>query len=212
MLKLTLLLLPLLLPLQSQQIWKLDTETDGIRLYTAPATGDSKIKPIKVECTFNATPAQLVAVLMDIKNYTAWVYHTKSAYIVKQSSPADLYYYAEVAVPWPGQNRDFVSHVTVTQNPETKVITLNAPNVPGMVPEKSGIYRTEKSKGKWIITAEGHDQTKVEYELQADASGAAPAWLVNMLLTDGPMQTFKKLKLQLQKGQYKNAALPFGKD
>jgi len=207
MYKLILFLL-LLFPLQ-QTNWELKTEKDGIRLYTANATADSKVKPIKVECTLNATSAQLLAVLMDIKNYPDWAYHTKNARIVRQAGPADLYYYSEVNVPWPGKNRDFVSHVTVTQNPETKVITMEAPNVTGMVPEKDGVYRTTESKGKWIITPEGRDKVSVIYYLQVDAGGAAPAWMVNLFITDGPMETFKKLRGQVQKYEYKNAVLPF---
>jgi ribosome-associated toxin RatA of RatAB toxin-antitoxin module len=201
MLKLFLLLL-MLLPLK-QQTWQLQSDDDGIRLYTATAPGEGKIKPIKLECTFNATPAQLVAVLMDIKSYTQWVYHTKSAAVIKQAGPTDLYYYSEVNVPWPGKNRDFVSHITVTQDPATKVITIDAPNVPGMAPEKENVYRTTNSKGKWIITPDGNDKAKVIYYLQVDAGGDAPAWLVNLFITDGPRDTFKKLRKQLQKAEYK---------
>ncbi|MDB5111344.1 MAG: hypothetical protein JWR67_2458, partial [Mucilaginibacter sp.] len=156
-----LILLFLLLPLSQQPDWQLNNEKDGIRVYTSTATADNKTKPIKVECTFNTTTTQLVAVLLDIKNYTNWVYHTKSATVVKQVSPSDLYYYSEVNVPWPAQNRDFVAHITVTQNPETKIVTVDAPNVAGLVPQKNGIYRTNNSKGKWLITPEGHDHVKV---------------------------------------------------
>jgi hypothetical protein len=209
MLKLTLLVLSLFIPFQ-QPGWQLSTEKDGIRIYTASTAADAKVKPIKVECTFNATPAQLVAVLLDIKNYTAWAYHTKSATIIKQAGPADLFYYAEVNIPWPGQNRDFVSHLTVMQDVATKVITVEAPNVAGIVPDKQGIYRTNNSKGKWIITPEG-DQAKVVYYLQIDAGGDAPSWLVNLFITDGPLQSFKKLRQQLQKAEYKNAVLQLGK-
>jgi len=206
MYKFFLFLLPLFTIQQPE--YQLSTDKDGIRIYTA-TNADAKVKPIKVECTFNATPAQLVAVLLDIKNYPDWAYHTKSSTIIKQVSSLELYYYSEVNVPWPGQNRDFVSHVTASQNPETKVVTVEAPNVPGMVPEKSGLYRTHTSKGKWIITPEGSDKIKVVYYLQIDAGGAAPAWLVNMFITDGPLQTFIKLRKQVQKAEYKEVRLEF---
>jgi len=207
-----LILLFLLLPISQQPDWQLNNEKDGIRVYTSTATADNKTKPIKVECTFNATTTQLVAILLDIKNYTNWVYHTKSATVVKQVSPSDLYYYSEVNVPWPAQNRDFVAHITITQNPETKIVTVDAPNVAGLVPQKNGIYRTNNSRGKWLITPEGHDHVKVVYFLQIDAGGNAPAWLVNLFVTDGPLETFKKLKQQLHKPEYKNAVLPFVKN
>ncbi|NNU34862.1 hypothetical protein HK413_13875 [Mucilaginibacter sp. S1162] len=44
-------------------------------------------------------------------------------------------------MPWPAQNRDFTAHVTATQNPDTKVITVDAPSVSGLVPNKDGITR-----------------------------------------------------------------------
>jgi hypothetical protein len=163
----------------AQDDWKLSTEKDGISLYTAAAS-NSKIKPIKVECTFNATASQLVAVLLDIKNYTAWVYHTKSSALVKEVSPAELYYYGELNVPWPAQNRDFVAHVTIVQNPETKVITVDAPQISGMVPSKENTVRMTNSKGKWIITPIANDKVKVVYYLQMDPGGSTPAWRINM--------------------------------
>lgn len=204
--KLLFILLLALSSARAQTDWKQSAEEDGIKIYNGPTSATSKIKPIKVECTFNATAAQLVAVLLDIKAYTDWVYHTRSASVVKQVSPAELYYHSEVDIPWPAQNRDFVAHLTITQNAD-KTITVDAPSVPGLVPVKKGVTRIYESKGKWILTpADNH--VKVVYYLQIDAGGGAPSWMVNMFAADGPMQTFKKLKLQLQKPTYKNAAFP----
>ena len=66
-----------------------------------------------------------------------------------------------------------------------------------------------KSNGKWIITPISNNQVNVTYYLQIEPEGAAPAWLINMIVSDGPMQSFKKLKMQLQKPAYKNAVSPF---
>jgi hypothetical protein len=64
---------------------------------------DSKIKAIKVEANIDATPSQLVAVVMDINTAPDWVYHVKSAKLVKQISPTELYYYSEVVCHGPHQ-------------------------------------------------------------------------------------------------------------
>jgi len=197
------LLFLLFITAPSQQSWQLSSDKDGIRIYTAPTIADSKLKPIKVECTFNATPSQLAAVLMDIKSYPEWVYHTKSAEVIKKVNADELYYYSEVNIPWPAQNRDFVSHITVNQNPETHAITVEAPNVTGMVPSKQGIFRLTASKAKWIITPVNNNQSHVVYEVLIDASGSTPGWLVNMFVTEGPLQTFKNLRVQVQKPAYR---------
>jgi hypothetical protein len=194
----------------AQDEWEFKTQSEGIKVYSN-AKSTLKVKPIKVECVFNATPAQITAVLLDIKNYTDWVYKAKLVSLVKQVSPTDLFYYSEINMPWPAQNRDFTAHITATQNPETKVITVDAPSVSGMVPVKEGISRIKKSIGKWVMTPVGNNQTSIAYYLQIEPDGGAPAWLINMFLSDGPMQSFKKLKLQVQKPAYKNPVFSFPK-
>jgi len=165
------------------------------------------VKAIKVECDLNVTAAQLVALVMDMKATPDWVYHTKSCVLVKQVSASELYYYSEINLPWPATNRDFVAHLTVTENPDTKVITITGPVVSGFVPVKKGVVRIDHSNGEWIITPTGPEQIKVEYTIHTDPGGALPSWLVNMFATEGPLQIFRNLKKQLQKPAYKNSVL-----
>ena len=192
----------------AQNDWKLRTEKDGIKVYSAEVSY-SKVKALKVECNFKASSSQLVAVLLDIRNSAKWIYHTKSASLVKQISPSELYYYSEIALPWPVENRDFVAHLTVTQNKETKVVTIDGPAVPGFIAAKDGIVRIEKSRGQWVIEPLSKNEVKVIYTLQVDPGGLLPPWLVNLLATEGPIQTFRNLKIQLQNPTYMNSKLAF---
>ena len=191
-----------------QNTWKLASEKEGIKIYTSEVP-DSKVKAIKVDCEFNASASQLVALLMAVNTSADWVYHTKSATIIKQVSPAELYYYSEVNMPWPTANRDFVAHLSVSQNPVTKVIVIDGPAVQGMVTEKKGIVRINNSIGKWTITPFGLDQIKEQYTLHVEPGGSIPAWMVNMFATQGPQEVFKSIRVQLEKPEYKNAILPF---
>jgi hypothetical protein len=195
----------------AQTSWQLKNEKDGIKVYSSPVS-DSKFKAIKVECELHATTSQVVEVLLDVKACPDWVDHTKSCTLIKQVSPSELYYYSEINIPWPAQNRDFVAHLVVHQNPETKVVTVDGPAVQGFVPNKNGIVRVHSSKGLWIITPLKKDLVKVVYTLQVDPGGNIPAWLVNLLATQGPMKSFEGLIAQLKKPAYQNAALPFIED
>jgi len=195
----------------AQTDWKLKNEKDGIKVYVGTVP-DSKFKAIKVECELNSTLSQLVKVLLDIKTCPEWVDHTKSCTLIKQVSPSELYYYSEINIPWPAQNRDFVAHLTVRQNPNTKVVTVDGPAVDGFVPEKDGVVRVHTSKGLWILTPVKKDVVKVIYTLQTDPGGAIPAWLVNMLVASGPMKSFQALKLELKKPEYQHIELSFIKD
>jgi hypothetical protein len=193
---------------QADENWVLKTNDDGVKIYTRKVA-NSNIKAIKVECNFDATPAQLVAVIMDVKNSEDWLYRTSSNYIVKQVSPSELYYYSMIEVPWPITKRDFIAHIKVTQDAATKVITIDAPCVTDMVPVKANVVRVADSKGKWVITPIGDGKVKIVYTLHADPGGSIPAWLSNMFATQGPAESFKKLKIQLKKPAYKNIKLDY---
>ena len=195
----------------AQNDWKLTAEKEGIKVYTS-IVPDSKVKAIKVVCDLDATISQLVALVMDVTTAPDWVYHVKSAKLIRQVSPWELYYYSEVSLPWPAANRDFVAHLSVSQDPNTKVVTIDGPAVPGFVPEKKGIVRISHSVGKWVITPLGADQINVEYSIHVDPGGALPAWLVNIFATDAPVQIFKNLKAQLQKPVYKNTVFAFAEN
>ncbi len=191
-----------------QTKWQLNTEKEGIKVYTADFAG-SKIKSLKVEATVEGTAGQLVALLMDVNTSAEWIYHIKSAKLIKQISPSELYYYSEVNMPWPVANRDFVAHLTVTQNPITKVVVIDGPAVPGMMPERKGVVRVNQSMGRWVITPVDANHIKIQYTLHTEPGGTLPAWLVNMFATEGPVQVFRAMRTRLQMPAYRNAVVSY---
>jgi hypothetical protein len=196
---------------QTDDTWALKQDKDGIKIYTAKVP-DSKIKALKVECELNATLSQIVAAVMDIKHSKTWVYRTASAYVIKQSSPSDLYYYTLVKMPWPVTNRDYIAHLRTTQNAATKVVTIEVPCVGDMMPRKKNAVRVTHSAAQWVLTPEVAGRVKLVYTLHTDPGGSVPAWLTNMFMTQAPSQTFTKLKAVLQKPMYKNAKLAYIKN
>lgn len=194
-----------------QDTWTLKTNKDGIAIYTKTIE-NSNYKGIRVKCSLPATLSQFVAVIMDVNTATEWLYSTKSSTLLKQVSPAEVYYYSEVGLPWPLSNRDFICHLTARQDPRTKVVTIDGPVVPDYMPQKDGIVRVTHSSGKWIITPAENNTVNIEYTLEADPGGSIPAWLVNLFVTKGPMESFRKLKNQINKPQYKKAQYAFIKN
>ena len=196
------------LPGRSQDDWKLKTDKDGIAIFTRTFP-DSKFKAIKVEVELDATLSQMVAVVLDVNTGAEWVYSTKSSVLLKQVSPSELYYYSEVSIPWPAANRDFIAELRAVQDSHSRVVTIYGPIFPDYLPVKKDIVRVRRSEGKWIISPLAKGRIKVEYTLRVDPGGDLPAWLVNMFVTKGPFESFKKLKEQLRKPAYANAKLPF---
>ncbi|WP_031528150.1 START domain-containing protein [Dyadobacter crusticola] len=188
----------LIQPASAEESWKFVTEKDGIKVYSKEVAG-SRIKALQVHCRINAPIAEIVSLLMDVDAATDWVSHTKSCKLVRRVSPSELYYYSEISLPWPLENRDFVARISVSQNPATGIVTVDAPAVSGFVPIKKGIVRISKSTGVWVLTPVSTGQTQVQYTLQLDPGGAIPAWLVNSLSAQGPIDSFMNMKKRLAK-------------
>lgn len=193
---------------QAQTNWKLSTEKDGIQIYTG-ILPNSKLKAVRVLCTVDATATQITALIIDVNSGADWVYETKSSYLLKQVSPTELYYYSEVNLPWPLENRDFISYLKVHQNPLSKVVTIDGPVEADFIPEKKGVVRIRSSVGKWIITPLAASKSKIEYTIQVDPGGSIPTWLINLFATEGPLHVIQKLKIQVELPKYRNAVLPF---
>jgi len=187
----------------AQEDWKLQKDKDGIKVYSAEVP-DSKIRAIKVVANYDATPEEIAGIVMDINTSQEWVSHLKSTYLVKRVSQNELYYYAELNLPWPAANRDFVAHLTRSENVQTRVITIDGPAVAGFVPEKKGTVRISNSVGKWIITPLDNNQVHVEYALHVDPAGSLPSWLVNMFSGETPMQIFENLRQELKRSAQQN--------
>ena len=198
-------------PAQTTDNWTLKKDNDGVRIYTADYK-NSKIKALKVECEFDATPTAATAAVMDIKNSKQWIYSTETAYVVKRVSPSDIYYYTLIKMPLTVSNRDYVGYLVVHQDPKTKVVTIIGSCVEGFVPRKKDAVRVLNSPAKWVLTPQSTNRVKVVYTLHADPGGSIPAALVNMFTTKAPSETFQKLKTELKKPMYKHAKLVYVKD
>ncbi|WP_343532715.1 START domain-containing protein [Pedobacter sp.] len=207
------LLFPFLLSLfyhsvNAQTDWTLKRAKDGISIYTKTVSS-SGLKGIRVKCSLPAKLSQMVALIMDVDAGEEWVYGTKSSVLLRKVSPSELYYYSEVDIPWPLSNRDFIAHLIVSQDPRTKVVTINGPTEATYLPVKKNIVRVNHSNGKWILTPTKNNSIQIDYTLEVDPGGTIPVWLVNLFATSGPTETFKKMKTQIQKPQYVNANLSF---
>jgi hypothetical protein len=186
--------------------WKLHSEKDGVQVFTQPVS-NSAFKAVKAVGVVETSLSRIAYVLMDVKTTKEWVYGTKVCTLLKQMTPSDLIYYSEVDLPWPASNRDFIIRITLTQDPKTRVMTIIAENMPTYISEKKDIIRIRRSSGLWHITPIDANHVRVEYTLQVDPGGWIPAWLVNMVASTGPYQSFIGLRKQVSKEKYKDAKL-----
>jgi hypothetical protein len=186
--------------------WQLKKDEDGVKVYTS-STANSNFKSIKVECIVKTTQTQLIAFLLDISRQHEWVYGTKMSQLLKEVKPNELIFYSEVSVPWPCTNRDYIAHFIINQV-SPQLLTIDSHAEPGFIHVKPGLVRVQKSVAHWEVTTTGGGLLIV-YTLQFDPGGSVPAWLTNLFVTKGPLQTFQKLKHDVSLPEYQNAHIDF---
>jgi hypothetical protein len=195
----------------AQEDWKLRDEKEGIKIYMRSVAG-SDIKALKVSFSIQATMSQMAAVILDVATTDQWVYSTRSCTLLKQISPQEVVYHSEINVPWPASNRDFIARIRVTQDPVTRIMTVESFNEPSYVPEKDGVVRVPHADGKWTIKPAAPSQLHVEYMLHIDPGGAIPAWLINLFATKGPFESFRNMREHIRKPAYQRVHIPFVAD
>lgn len=191
----------------SAQTWELKSQEEGIKVYTRPVE-NSAIKAIKVECRVEASISQLTAVLLDIPASDEWVYSTKFCHVQKMLSPNELIYHSEIDVPWPVSNRDFVVRIKLEQDSATKTLTVSGENLPQYLNEQEGVVRIMHTVSHWSATPR-ENFVDIVFTLHVDPGGLIPAWLINLFATRGPLETFRNLRNQVKKPEYKDARFAF---
>lgn len=195
---------------QAIDLWKLKKESGSVKVYTANVE-QSDFKSVKVECTVHGTFSQVVAALFDVNRHHEWVFNCKSAKLLKTVGANELIYYSEMEVPWPATNRDLIAHLKVQQT-APNVVTIESHSEPVYIPEQGGLVRVKLSKAQWKLTAMGNNTIRIDYVVQFDPSGAVPAWLTNMFVTKGPMETFEKLQSRINLPSYRSTRFDFIKE
>ena len=175
-----------------QYNWKLSKDKDGIKVYQSDLQYSS-YKAIKVECTMEGNYDKLIAILKNVSGQKDWVYHNKTAYIVKQVNPYEFYYYTEASLPWPMSNRDAVVHLKMDRDSLNRFLKIMSVSVPDYISEKSGIVRVTRSTISWNVTMPTANTINIIYIFEAEPGGSIPAWVANAFVDKGPYETFKKL-------------------
>jgi hypothetical protein len=192
----------------NEKVWKLEKNKNGIKVYSNVPEGET-LKHIKAHAIVKSSLSSIVAVLIDVPNYTNWIYNCSESNSLKQVNNQEMIYYSVSDVPWPLDNRDLVLKNTISQNNKTKTVySISAP-VLNVIPKKKGMVRIENMYGKWTITPKENGLVVLEYYLKLDVGGNVPDWIVNLFIEKGPYQSMLLFIEHIKLKKYKNTKLNF---
>jgi START domain len=190
--------------------WRLHKKNNDLAVYTRK-TNKSEFKQIKIVTEANSSLSAVVAILRDKGSFDKWVYACKSSHYLKVISDTETIHYQYSTMPWPLSDRDAIIHTVISQDPKTKVVTINAYGEPDYISAKQGVVRVKFLEAQWkFVPILNSKKTKIEYILNINPGGELPAWVVNLGITDGPIKTIKKMKELLPK--YESVELSYIKN
>jgi len=182
-----------LFPLKAQDHCVLKKDEDGIKVYTCETVG-SDFYSVKASFEVDATLSQYASIILDIEQYKNWNTEARNARLLKRISETELIYYTDSDAPWPIKDRDLVLHLKLSQDPKTKVITIDLQCLPDYIPAKEDFVRIPLFHSTLKITPISKYKVKANYYLEAEPGGQIPAWVANLVCTRIPINAFTNLK------------------
>ena len=179
-------------PVAAETRWQLVKEGHGIRIYTA-VSGPRDFKSIKAVAVFEGTLEKFITVVLDIENQPNWVYGTRRSAILKKVSNREILYYVETDLPWPASNRDAVIRTRVKENQADNLLSVTAVGEPRAYPTQDKLVRVPHFSATWQVRTVGKNKLSLTYLLDVNPGGSLPPWIVNLFVTKGPYESFRKL-------------------
>jgi hypothetical protein len=177
----------------------------GVEVATRPTAGSS-LDEFRAQTDVKTSLASLVALVDDAAHFPAWIADCDEARIVAgATTPQDHTAYFVSHAPFPFENRDIVVHVTESQDPGTKAVTIRMKGTPNAFPAQAGRVRVPIFEGSWTFSPLADGVVHVVYQVKSEPGGSIPGWLASATVTDGPLKTLANLREAVKAPAYKNA-------
>ncbi len=178
----------------TQEDWELTKEDDNIKVYFKKI--NAQHFTIRIKADFNANKQEVIDIIQDHKSYTKWVYRCIKTEEINIEGKEYLRTITDV--PWPFKDRDAVNYIKPIQIVNEKTSLIHSTSKPNAIPLRENFIRVEYSEVKWEITQSTENTTHIDYTLSLEIKQEAPDFIVKMISTNAPYETFKNLEVMLQ--------------
>ncbi|MBX2843636.1 MAG: hypothetical protein KTR26_17835 [Flammeovirgaceae bacterium] len=173
--------------------WKLAKDKSGIQIYTKNLE-EVGFKQIKATVILESSVESCVALIKDAEAGKDWINRVVEFKDLKIENDSLWYTYAEIAIPWPFNNKDLVSKNKLKLDKNTGIVTVFLESEPGFIPEAEGKNRIKKSEGSWQFIPQSDGTTEVIYQIYAEPNDFLPQWLVNLVVIGSIFDTFNEFR------------------
>ncbi|MEA1874763.1 MAG: hypothetical protein U9N51_10115 [Bacteroidota bacterium] len=179
--------------LYGQNDWELTKQEGDISVYFRMI--NKKHFDVRVTTTFNTNAETLTSIIYDASTYPSWVYRCKSANIMRIKN--NSYIISVTDVPWPFKDREVVNYIHPPKKINKQTILVKSISQPNVIPENPDYIRLGYSEVSWKIKTTGTNLIELDYKLSLKIDQEAPEFIIKLISTNGPFESFKKLKEKL---------------
>jgi hypothetical protein len=177
----------------SAQEWKFIKERDGIKVYTRNEE-DNPVKSYKGVVDMNTDMARLRKVIGSTDSFDWWDDNIKEIKVLEYQKEKLIKYYLIYDVPWPFEDRDLCVESLITNDSVTGKRMVRATPLRDVIPENPDMVRIKNYWQSWTMEPAGNGIIHVTLEGSVDPAGSIPAWIINMVITDTPLNIIKKVR------------------
>jgi len=179
------------------QEWEFAKERDGIKIYTSHDTASS-YKLFKGEIDLHSDVNTVSNLVEDVLNFDKWDDDISLIKVLGAEPGRSIRYYVQYDVPWPATDRDLCVKSEIRTDPVTGERVILSWSDPEALPEDPEFIRIEKYWQKWTITSSVAGKVHLTLEGYADPAGDIPAWIVNLAITNTPLNMLRKIRETLE--------------
>ena len=188
-------------------VWKKVKIKNGIAVYIRE-NSLSEVNEVRAETMVNATLSSVVYLIKHVEKQPEWAYATKEARVIKKINSYRWLIYTRTDAPWPVDDRDCVSDITMKQFSDSSIV-IRTINVDTVLDEVENVVRMPMVKASWRLTPVDANTTKVRFQILVDLGGSVPAWVVNLFIENGPYNTMTNFKEEVAKKKYQKIRYPY---
>jgi hypothetical protein len=180
-------------PAAAADDWELVDDADGVRVWRREVP-DSPVLAFRGAGEVSVPIGRLVGLLADSSLGPEWVDLLVESRRLRESSGLETILYNRYDLAWPIQDRDYVMRRVLSIDPEARVVTAAYRSIEdSSAPIQDCCVRAETNPTSWRFTQLGPSRTRVEVEVFTDPKGSIPAWLVNVVQSDWPRNSIRRL-------------------
>lgn len=172
-----------ILPMNDKNVnlgkWETVKNSQGVQTYVRwIETGEGiQTRERKGEMVINCTVEDATGILTDTKSTASWMRNVKESFELNRLNQSEWYTYTLFDIPWPFENRDLVSYLTLRINTENESTNINIISKEEYVPCKSRISRLTDYAANWSIVRINQCRIKITFTAVTSSPPAFPRWI-----------------------------------